>query len=112
MLDTNVLSELMRPAPSAKVETWLGRLDLDGVHMTSVTQAEIFVGIALLPQGRRRNILNQAAIKILSQYFQGRTPVFDMMIAAIARAHGAALATRNTRHFEGCEVVLHDPWTG
>lgn len=135
VLDTNVLSELMRAAPDARVAAWLDGQDERSLFTTAVSQAEILAGLALLADGRRRRDLEAAATAMFLQDLGDRVlpfdgsatvhyaPIFahrrwsgrpigmaDAMIAAIARVHGAALATRNTRDFEGCEIRLIDPW--
>jgi predicted nucleic acid-binding protein len=135
VLDTNVVSELMRPAPAARVLEWLlGRPALE-IHTTVITQAEILFGILLLPAGRRRTALQRSADEMFSQDFADRVlefgadeaPVYariaserrragrpishpDAQIAAIARVHGAAVATRNAADFSGCGIEVVDPW--
>jgi predicted nucleic acid-binding protein len=91
VLDTNVISELLRPAPAAQVEAWLAAQDGATVCFTAVGEAELRYGVAMLPAGRP-----------ISQ--------FDCQIAAIARAHEAAVATRNTTDYEGCGLTVIDPW--
>jgi predicted nucleic acid-binding protein len=135
VLDTNVLSELMRPKPSPRVTAWFGELSGELLFTTSVTQAEILFAIALLPQGRHRTDLEKAAARMFAEDFSGRVlpfdgaaaeqfasisaarrergrPIapFDAMTAGIASAHGSALASRNVADFEGCGVRLIDPW--
>lgn len=135
VLDTNVLSELMRPAPSRQVARWVEEQPAAALFTTSITQAEILHGILLLPAGRRRDALEAAARAMFAQDFEGRIlgfgseaaplyartavdrrragrPIshFDAQICAIVRANNAALATRNTADFEGCEISLIDPW--
>lgn len=137
VLDTNVFSELMRAAAAAPVLDWVVRIGWDQLRITSITRAEILSGICLLPQGRRRTGLELAANRIFGAGFAGPPLSFDeqaadhyadivalrrrrgrsrsdldMMIAAIARSHDAAVATRNLSDFEGCGVTLHDPWRG
>lgn len=134
VLDTNVVSELMRPSPAAAVREWVQARDAHEIHVTSVTLAETRYGIQRLPEGRRKELLRTAAgdvfaifhDRILSfddaaatQYASivtardaiGR-PIggFDAQIAAICRVHGAALATRDARGFTGTGVDLIDPW--
>ncbi len=135
LLDTNVISELLRPAPAPRVEAWLGAQNGSDVHLSAVSEAELRLGVALLPAGSRRAALAGAMDAILDEDFRGRIlpfdsaaarayativaerrsegrPIgqFDAQIAAIARAHGATVATRNVRDFEGCGVDLIDPW--
>ena len=135
VLDTNVVSELLRPAPSRQVEAWLSAQDGAQVYFTAVGEAELRHGVAVLPEGRRRTALTKAIEDILGEDFRGRIlpfdsaaakayaaiaaerraagrPIsqFDCQIAAIARANAAAVATRNTSDFEACGIPLMDPW--
>jgi toxin FitB len=135
VLDTNVLSELLRPAPAPQVEDWLSRQVGLAVYFTTVGEAELWLGIKLLPPGKRRTSLAHAVQGILEQDFQDRIlsfdraaasayaeiaaerravgrPIsqFDAQIAAIARANGAAVATRNVTDFGGCGIAVIDPW--
>ena len=135
ILDTNVLSELMKPTPAAKVVDWMAAQPSAGLYTTSITQAEILHGLMLLPRGRRRSALEAAATSMFEEDFGGRIlgfgtdaappyaqipsnrrragrPIshFDAQIAAIARFTGAAIATRNLADFDGCGVTLVDPW--
>jgi len=135
ILDTNVLAEALRPAPSPIVLHWLAALDRTSAFTTTITQAEILYGMESLPPGKRPTALLAAAEAIFAQEFAGRVlpfdedaaraysqivatrdaagrPIsqFDAMIAAIARAHHAIVATRNTSDFHNCGVVLVNPW--
>ena len=135
ILDTNVLSEAMKPVPAAEVLAWLAAQTAASLYTTSITQAEILHGLMLLPSSRRRRALEAAATSMFSEDFGGRilgfgteaaTPYaqiasrrrragrpmshFDAQIAAIARANGAAIATRNVADFVDCGVALVDPW--
>lgn len=135
VLDTNVLSELMRPEPDARVLRWLGEQPAARVFTTSITQAEILHGIVLLPAGKRRDALEAAAKAMFDEEFEGRVlafdsaaapayaaiardrrragrPIshFDAQIAAIAAVHEAAVATRNAADFDGCGIAVVDPW--
>ena len=135
ILDTNVVSELMKPVVSAAVETWCASQSRDSLYITTITQAEILYGIAILPDGKRQQRLQNLAQamfqedflnKILpfsqeaAQYFaiiasdrkgQGK-PIsqFDAQIAAICRSHQATLATRNTDDFADCGIDIINPW--
>ena len=136
LLDTNVISELMRPTPDAYVQAWIDDKDLPELATTSVNLAEIGYGIALLPEGRRKDAMQNATENVFARLFSGSVLPFDapaariypglaathrhagrsvgildLQIAAIARAHDAALATRNTRHFRDCGIELIDPFT-
>ncbi|AWK90154.1 type II toxin-antitoxin system VapC family toxin [Azospirillum thermophilum] len=135
ILDTNVLSELMRPSPSAAVVRWIAGQPVAGLYITAVTQAEILYGLALLPDGTRRSDLLAAAGQMFAEDFAGRvlpfdgaaaeafalvaagrrragrpTGTFDAQIAAIARSRGGAVATRNVADFQDCDVTVIDPW--
>lgn len=136
VLDTNVLSELMRSRSASLIPAWSDRFDPAEMYTTTVTQAEILSGLAMMPQGRRRAGLEGAANRMFAQDFRARILAFDdmavphyadivaarrlsgrasapldSMIAAIARAHGAAVATRDTKDFEGFGLTLHNPWS-
>ena len=135
VLDTNVLSELMKPAPAGSVARWVAAQPAMSLHTTSITQAEILHGILLLPSGRRRNALEAAAETMFKEEFDGRIlpfgsdaarlyahiaaerrrvgrPIsqFDAQIAAIARSHGAAVATRNVTDYDHCGLKVINPW--
>ena len=135
ILDTNVVSELMRPTPARAVLSWLRRHPGDDLSTTAVTVAEIRYGIARLPEGRRREALHQAANEVFAAFPDQVFPFdlaaaavyadvvahreglgnpidgFDAQIAAICRAHAATLATRNTKDFADTGVALVNPWT-
>jgi predicted nucleic acid-binding protein len=134
VLDTNVVSELMRPTPAAAVLSWVEDLAPPKVHTTSVTLAEVRFGIARLPVGRRRATLMNAADDVFGAFtdrilpFDGQPaehyadivveceqrgmPIsgFDAQIAAICRTHRTVLATRNISDFELLGLDLVDPW--
>lgn len=136
LLDTNVVSELMRPQPNPKVLDWFARHMDAGMYTSSITQAEILTGIALLPAGKRRATLAQAAEEMFNQDFADRCLPFDAaaairyaailaertregrpittedaQIAAIALASSLVVVTRNTKDFENIEdLILDDPW--
>jgi predicted nucleic acid-binding protein len=135
VLDTNVLSEVLRPDPEARVLAWLDDQPANSVFTTAITQGEILYGIRVLPDGQRRRKLWDAAAAIFDEDFAGRVlsfdvdaaghyadigaarrtsgrPIsqFDATIAAITRSHGATLATRNMKDFEGCGVEVLNPW--
>ena len=136
VLDTNVVSELMRDSPQQAVLAWFRAQPASSLFVTTVTEAEILTGIAILPDGRRRRGLSDAAARVFALLFVGRVLVFDSdaaniyaeifaqrhaagrpisqadcQIAAIARSRGASIATRNVTDFEGIEVELINPWT-
>jgi hypothetical protein len=137
VLDTNVVSELVRLTRPPGFERWFGAQDAENLYFTAVGEAEVRFGLATLPEGRRRTELVTAMESILEGEFRDRILPFDRsaarayadigaerrsagrpigvadcQIAAIARSRGAALATRNTRDFEGCGLVVIDPWLG
>jgi toxin FitB len=135
ILDTNAVSEILKPHPSEIVMRWLASQGPSSVFTTVITQAEILYGIEALPTGKRRQLLSEVVQEIFEQDFHGRIlpfdqesarhyagisagrkaagrPIsqFDAMIAAIARCHRASLATRNTADFVHCQIRLIDPW--
>jgi predicted nucleic acid-binding protein len=135
LLETNVVSELMKAAPDATVLAWVDGLPRAELLVSSVTQAELLYGVALLAPGRRRHDIARAVEAVFADLFRGRVlpfdsaaasayadiaaarrrsgrPIstFDAAIAAIARSRGAVLATRNSADFEGCGVELVNPW--
>jgi predicted nucleic acid-binding protein len=134
ILDTNVVSELMRPEPAPAVLRWMAAQPLAALHVTALTCAEVLLGIELLPEGRRRRQLAEQAEGLFAEDFAGRVLAFDLaaapayaavvgqrgragrpigavdaMIAAIARVYGASVATRDG-DFAGCGVPVIDPW--
>jgi predicted nucleic acid-binding protein len=138
VIDTNVLSELMKPSAlrSAEVFAWLRIQPAESVFTTTVSLAEILTGILLLPAGKRRQEMQAAAERVFSLAFgdrilpfdevsariypelvtarqqRGRAiDPFDTQIAAIAKARGMAVATRNISDFDQSGVELIDPWT-
>lgn len=134
VLDTNVVSELMRPEPTPAVLAWLRQYSGGSLRTTAVTVAEIRYGIARLPDGRRREALQQAASEIFAAFprqvlpfdlaaanayadvVTGRERIgnsidgFDAQIAAICRSQAATLATRNTKDFADTGIALVNPW--
>jgi predicted nucleic acid-binding protein len=136
LLDTNILSELMRPTPEEAVEQWLADQPAASVFISAITEAELRYGLALMPPGKRRSALAVEIENMLGEDFSGRILPFDSpaavafaeiaaerrqagrpisqadaQIAAIARSRGAALATRNVPDFEGCGVEIINPWS-
>lgn len=135
ILDTNVVSELMRPRPLQAVVRWVSAQPAISLYTTTITEAEILHGVLLLPRGKRRDALATAAEEMFTEDFAGRIlsfgseaarayariavarrraglPVsgFDTQIAAIAASTGARLATRNVRDFEESNLDVIDPW--
>ncbi len=136
VLDTNVISELMRARPHPAVFGWVASQPRATLYTTGINQAEILYGIAALPAGRRRTALAAAADAIFAEDFAGRLlpfnsraaahyaeivtarrragiPIegFDALIAAIARTASADVATRDVRGFDGCGLTVVDPWS-
>jgi toxin FitB len=134
ILDTNVVSELMKPSPSAAVTDWVRAQTGGELYTTSITLAEILYGVARLPGGRRKELLRTTASEVFAAFedqvlpfdsssamhyanvIGGRDQLglpidgFDAQIASICRANGAALATRNLKDFQHTDVNLIDPW--
>ena len=136
VIDTNVASDLMRPAPTPSVAAWIAERDAATMFLTAVSEAELRFGVAILPPGRRRDALEAAMRRWLERGFAERILPFDSaaaqvyaeiaadrrqagrpigeadcQIAAISRSRGASLVTRNVRDFEGAGVGVVDPWT-
>ena len=135
ILDTNVVSELMREHPRPEVLAWIDRQLTVDLYVTAVTEAEVRTGIAILPEGTRRRGLTAAAAHTFEVLFAERVLPFDSgaaqaisaiaatrrsvghpisqadcQIAAIARSVGASIATRNVSDFEGCGINVVNPW--
>ncbi|MCY3852090.1 MAG: type II toxin-antitoxin system VapC family toxin [Gammaproteobacteria bacterium] len=135
ILDTNVISELMRDSPHPIMLTWLNEQPSRALFSTAVNEAEILSGIAVLPEGKRRNRLAVAASHVFEKLFVNRIlpfdssaaiayaeiaserrasghPIshFDAQVSAIARSRNAAIATRNTKDFENTGLHVINPW--
>jgi|ERR1700722_14418418 predicted nucleic acid-binding protein len=135
VLDTNVLSEAVKPGPARAVLGWLALEPSFSLFTTAITQAELLYGVARMPKGRRQSELHAAITRILTELFAGRILPFDSdaavsfgsiaasrramgrpisqwdaQIAAIAHSRGAALATRNVGDFEHCGIKVLNPW--
>jgi len=136
LLDTNVLSELMRSKPASEVMAWFERQQGASFFISAVTRAEIFLGIALLPAGKRRDSLASSAEQMFSEDFAGSSLPFDddcaseyallvaerieqglpistedAQIASAALVHGLLLATRNSKDFKGIPgLSVLNPW--
>ncbi len=135
LLDTNVLSELMKAKPDPLVIAFVNGIPATALFTSAITQAEILFGIALLREGKRRDALLAAAETTLGNYFRERVLPFDgsaakayatvaagrresgrpisqadALIAAIARSRGATLATRNVTDFDDCGILVVNPW--
>jgi len=135
LLDTNVISAVMMPAPPRPGLQWLNDQDTLGLFLSSITLAEIGYGLRVLPDGRRRRDLEDRFASFVAAGFEQRVLSFDEraarlygeimgyrkqlgrplgildgQIASIARAHGLGVATRNTRDFDHCGLELVDPF--
>lgn len=135
LLDTNVVSEWVRPRPEPSVVEWLDEVDEDGVHLSVLTLGELREGVDRLAPGRRRTALDRWLREDLPDRFAdrllpvdaavadrwgelraagasaGRTvPVLDGLLAATAAVHGLTVVTRNLRDFVALGVPVHDPW--
>lgn len=133
--DTNVVSEVIKAVADMQVAAWLRRQAIDTIYVTAITKAELFYGLALMPDGRRKQSLAQAMqtffaervvtpilgftdedalfyAKISARRRKAGRPVkeLDGQIAAIAASHGLAVATRNVRDFEHCGIEIINPW--
>ncbi len=136
VLDTNVLSEVLRARPAPQVLAWMNGLEESAVFISSVTQAEMLLGVALLPAGKRRDALGAQVASLFSQHFVNRCLPFDALaaphyakivssrqragrpintedgqIAAVACSRGYGLATRNAADFAGiANLKIINPW--
>jgi len=135
VLDTNVISEVSRPRPSARVLDWMRSEPLTALFTTAITEGELRYGLALMAEGRRQRELEAVITAILDEDLGGRILPFDSSaarefagiaamrrhagkpisepdarIAAITRSRGAALATRNTADFADCGLTIINPW--
>jgi hypothetical protein len=135
ILDTNVISALMREEPEQRVVRWLDQQPAQSVWITSITLFEARFGIALLPKGKRQRALEVLFARLVQEDLENRIADFDAtaaseaaglaaarqkagrhvdlrdtQIAGIAMARRAALATRNIKHFQGLKITVIDPW--
>jgi predicted nucleic acid-binding protein len=136
LLDTNVVSEPMRPAPAIRVVDWIDAQALETLYLSAITVAELRAGVALLPRGKRRTALHENLEQRILPLFAGRVLAFDLactrayaelreklrrrgrviaqvdgFIAAIAATHSFALATRDAAPFAAAGLEVIDPWT-
>ena len=136
VFDTNVLSELMRPAPNTAITSWVAEQTTSTLYLTAVSEAELRYGLAIMPPGRRRDGLAQGLERMLRTGFANRILPFDSsaaytyaeiaaarralgrpmpeancQIAAIARSRDMAVVTRNVRDFADTGIGVIDPWT-
>lgn len=135
VLDTNVVSELMRAEPDARVVSWLDHRPSDELWLTSVVALELWYGVARLPDGQRKRQITRSLASVIEEDLAGRVLPFDLeaatlfarlavereraghplpladgQIASVCRVYDACLATRNTHHFEGLGLTLINPW--
>ena len=135
VIDTNVVSELMRPKPMPTVAAWIVKHNAQEIYLTAVSEAELRYGVAIMPAGKRRNALVVAMNRWFDHGFRQRILPFDStaartyaeiatarrnagrpiseadcQIAAICLSRGAILVTRNVRDFRGTDIKLIDPW--
>lgn len=136
VLDTNVVSELMRDEPDPSVTAWMATRDTEEIFLTAINKAELHVGISLMPLVRRRRTLENALTKFLDRGFKDRILPFDgdtvvdyaeilaerrnagrpiseadCQIAAICRSRNATLVTRNKRDFDCMDLNIVNPWS-
>jgi hypothetical protein len=135
LLDTNVLSEMMRPLPEPLVSAWVDNQPEERLWTASIVLSELHSGVDLMPIGRRQKALREAVEEMIVGDLRGRIFKFDenaarrygqifshrqkigrpikemdALIAATALANGASLATRNIADFENCGIALVNPW--
>lgn len=135
VLDTNVISEPLRPTPEPRVSDWIDAQPLETLYLSAMTVAELRAGVALIPAGKRRTALHENLEKRILPKFTGRVLPFDMIctnayaeviattrkagsgietadacIAAVALANGFIVATRDTSPFEAAGVTIINPW--
>jgi predicted nucleic acid-binding protein len=135
VFDTNVISEVLRPAPEPAVLAWLRSVPRREIWTCTIVLAELFSGVDLMPVGKRQQRLREKMEQLVPTLFMNQILLFDLsaaraygpilaarqatgrpideidaQIAAIAKVHGAALATRNIRDFEHCGIQIVNPW--
>jgi toxin FitB len=136
ILDTNVVSAMMRRDVDLKIRDWLDSQPPESIWVTAITVFEVRLGIAILAEGRRRKQLEEDFVQTIAEDFDGRVldldqaaaekaavlcaerrlrgrpiDMRDTLIAGIAVSRRAQLATRNLRHFDDLEIVVIDPWS-
>lgn len=134
VVDTNIVSELMKPSPESTVREWVRAQDPDELHTTAISLAEIRYGIERLPRGRRKDLLRTTADEVFAAFADQILPFdaaaarlyativttrddaglpidgFDAQIAAICSLHHGTLATRNVKDFFGAGIEITNPW--
>jgi predicted nucleic acid-binding protein len=136
LLDTNAISEASKPSGDANVRAWLDAQAAETLHLSTITVAELLLGIAILPDGRRKSALEENLRRLVLPFFEGRILLFDTpaaeayahlrahcratgkaiptvdgYIAAIAMAHGLTVATRDVAPFAAAGLSVIDPWS-
>jgi predicted nucleic acid-binding protein len=136
VLDTNVIAELIKPAPAPQVLRWVDHQDSAELVITSITAAELRAGVVVIPRGRRRETIAKQIERLINDVFGGYILPFDssssshyadivaagrrrgrpmsaldVQIAAICRQHDATLATRNITDFEAVKLPVVNPWS-
>lgn len=135
ILDTNLISEPLRPDPEPRVVAWIDAQPPETLYLTAISAAELRAGVALLPAGKRRSILQDSLEQTILPLFTGRVLPFDLdctsayarllaktrktgqaiatadaFIAAIAQTHGFAIATRDVAPFQNAGLTVVNPW--
>ena len=135
VVDTPILSELMRPDPTLRVLDWFNAIPASEMYVTTITEAEIRIGLAYLPDSARRRRMLESIERLFDRFFAGRILTFDRpatrilaefaairrsigrplpfadgQIAAIARTHDMIVATRNVKDFDGLQLQIVNPW--
>ena len=135
LLDTNVISECLRERPDAVAAAWLDSHPEEDLWTSSVVLAQLLSGVEMMPSGRKQKALREAIEDMIVEDFRGQVLTFnlpaarqyahilaarrkigrpiremDAQIAAIARVHGATLATRDVDDFAGCDLTVVNPW--
>jgi predicted nucleic acid-binding protein len=135
VLDTNVISEPAKPIPNQSVVAWLNEQPAETLYLTATSLAELFAGIGILPDGKRKAQVHQRMSDLVGIFFGPRILPFDRnaamayasimalatlkgraisfadgQIAAIAQVHGFTVATRDTAPFEAAGIPVIDPW--
>lgn len=136
LLDTNIVSEPLRQAPEQRVVDWLDAQPLETLYLAAMTVAELRAGVASLPEGRKRHLLDHAIEQRVLPTFAGRVLAFDLsctlayaqilaetrragatiqtsdaLIAAVAKTHGLMVATRDVGPFAAAGIQVFNPWT-
>ena len=136
VVDTPILSELIGPNPNKRVLDWFDANPASDMYVTTITEAEIRIGLAYIRDGARRRRMNALVERLFERFFTGRILAFDRpatrtlaefaairrsigrplpfadgQIAAIARSHDMIVATRNVKDFDGLQLQIVNPWS-